>query len=237
MTARTAAPSIFPDPMPASRGKALSELVTSVRAELDETLGAAESIAIDHVTPEVVDELIRLHFQGTRLSRRLRALGEEGLTQMSAERMEDIEEIVTSVIAEVRAESQRRHITMEIEIETRIGQVLLDREQIAEALRCLLDDALSGAMAGTTVTISVARKLGKIAFGVSYRQPGVTYSDTMKDRAALQVAWRVVESAGGKMTRKHSGPWSETRFWIPQPTASYDRPVATASNFAQIHAA
>lgn len=213
--------SIFPEANHDARDQKIGDLVATLRSELEETLDAAQDIASEAATTESVDRLLRLHFQGTRLARRLHALGEDGLIALTAERIESASEIVKGVIAEVANECRRRSIGIDATIGEELGASWLDREQIAEAVRCLLDDALNGSAAGTNIEVKVERELGGVSFVVSYRQPGCDYKRELRDECALIVAHRIAESARGTLVREHRGPWSETSLWIPQAEGGY----------------
>lgn len=205
-----------------SRERAVGDLLSSLRADLERTASEANELCEGVPTRETVSKLLRLHFYGERLTQRIRALGEDGLVSVTAERTESALEIVQTVMSEVQDECRRSHVTLTANVGGGLELAFLDKEQISEAVRCLLDDALRAAAPGTEITLGAARIEGRIGFSVTHRQSGISYERTRRDEKALIVASCIAETCGGQLTRTHDGPWSETALWIPQPSGAYD---------------
>lgn len=203
------------------RERAISDLLSSLRADLERTAEEASDLCGGVPTQESVSKLLRLHFYGERLVQRIRALGEDGLVAVTAERTESALDIVHTVLAEVQNECRRTHITLSADLGAGLDLAFLDREQISEAVRCLLDDALRAAAPGTEISVKAERRDGQIVFTVAHRQAGLSYERSRRDEKALIVASCIAETCGGALTRTHDGPWSETALWIPQPESAY----------------
>lgn len=199
----------------------IARALERTRAELEVVLGEVHNARSVGLRLELVDRALRLHFLGSRLSRRLSMLGEGGLLALSAIRETDIASVVRDCAAEVAPECRRRQITLDVQLDARIGASWLDAEQLCETVRCLIDDAIEALPQQGTLIIAARNDVHGVAISVRDDRPEGIASSYASD---LFVAARFADALAGELERRAVGsPAStitETTVRIPEMRAT-----------------
>jgi len=185
----------------------IARALERTRAELEVVLGEVHNARSVGLRLELVDRALRLHFLGSRLSRRLSMLGEGGLLALSAIRETDIGAIVRDCAAEVAPECRRRQISLEVQLDARLGTSWLDAEQLCETVRCLIDDAIEALPDQGTLVIEARNDVHGVAISVRDDRPQSTATTFASD---LFVAARFADALAGELERRAVGSSAST---------------------------
>lgn len=199
----------------------IARALERTRAELEVVLGEVHNARSVGLRLELVDRALRLHFLGSRLSRRLSMLGEGGLLALSAIRETDISSVVLDCAAEVAPECRRRQIVLEVQIAPAIGASWLDAEQLCETVRCLIDDAIEALPQQGTLVIEARNDIHGVAISVRDDRPQSLATNFASD---LFVAARFADALAGELERRAVGSpantITETTLRIPEMRAT-----------------
>ena len=176
----------------------LSRALERTRAELEVVLGEVNDARSIGLRLELVDRALRLHFLGSRLGRRLSMLGEGGLLALSAIRETDIASIVRECAIEVAPECRRRQISLELRIDDGLRSTWLDAEQLAEAVRCLIDDAMAALPEEGTLELEARNDAHGLAILV---RDDRKRANGPSDGGDLYVAARFADALDGELER------------------------------------
>ncbi len=199
----------------------IARALERTRAELEVVLGEVHNARSVGLRLELVDRALRLHFLGSRLSRRLSMLGEGGLLALSAIRETDVRSVVRDCAAEVAPECRRRQISLDVQLDARIGASWLDAEQLCETVRCLIDDAIEALPEQGTLVIEARNDVHGVAISVRDDRPHSSASNFASD---LFVAARFADALAGELERRAvqspSSTITETTLRIPEMRAT-----------------
>lgn len=199
----------------------ITRALDRTRAELEVVLGELENARSVELRLELVDRALCLHFLGSRLSRRLSMLGDGGLLALSAIREADVASIVRACAAEVATECRRRQISLDLRIDSGLGTTWLDAEQLLEAVRCLIDDAMEALAAQGTLALEARSDAQGLAIVI--RDDRQRSRETTAHSSDLLVASRFAEALDGELERRSAGPLTkaitETVLRIPETRA------------------
>ncbi len=167
---------------------------------------------------ELVDRALRLHFLGSRLGRRLSLLGDGGLLTLSAIREADVASVIRECAFEIAPECRRRHIVLELRLDPRLPSTWIDTEQFAEAMRCILDDAMAALPEQGTLFVEARSDGYGIALMVHDDRP--RDGGLSLDAGELYVAARFADALDGDLERRVIGSGAsaltETILRIPE---------------------
>jgi signal transduction histidine kinase len=149
---------------------------------------------------ELVDHALRLHFLGSRLGKRLTRLGDGGLLTLSAIREANVATVIRECALEIAPECRRRHIVLELRLDPLLPPTWIDTEQLAEAIRCLLDDAMAALPEQGTLFIEARNDGYGIAIMVHDDRP--REGGLGLDAGELFVASRFADALDGDLERR-----------------------------------
>jgi signal transduction histidine kinase len=200
----------------------ITRALKRTRAELEVVLEEVHHARSVELRLELVDRALRLHFLGSRLSRRLSMLGEGGLLALSAIRETDIASVVRECAAEVSPECARRRITLDLRLDPGLRATWLDAEQLAEAVRCLIDNAMEALPDDGTLFLEARND--EHGLSVLVRDDRTEHGDPKAHGSELFIAARFAEALDGELMRRAAGPLAnavtETVLHIPVMRAS-----------------
>jgi signal transduction histidine kinase len=173
------------------------------RAELEIVLGEVTNARTVELRLELVDRALRLHFLGSRLSRRLSMLGEGGLLALSAIRETDVASIVRECAAEVAPECGRRQISLDLRLDPGLRSTWLDAEQLSEAVRCLIDNAMEALSEQGTLFLEARNDAHGLSILV--RDDRGERDEAAPHGSELYVAARFAEALDGELMRHPAG--------------------------------
>lgn len=205
-------------------------IVATMRQRLLATMQRLVELRALPVSPEVVDELMAIEFHGARLARRLRALGEEGIMSFSVRAPRTIRELLERVIDEVAEDCDRRGIALELDVEPALPDMWLDGEQLVEALRCILDNAIEAICKSGRVIVRARSSSVGIELAVGNDGPPVSreilphaFSAGVSSRRSgpgeglgLTIVKRVADAVGGNVRIASEQGWTEVALTLPR---------------------
>jgi len=205
-------------------------IVAAMRGRLAETLERLAEVRTRPVSPEVLEELMSLEFQGARLARRLRALGQEGIMTFSVRAPRTIGEILQRVVGEVTEDCARRQIALDLDVMPALPDMWLDGDQLVEALRCILDNAIEAIGRHGRITIGARLASGGIELAVGNDGPPVpgeilphAFRAGVSSRRSgpgeglgLTIVKAVADAVGGNVHLASNEGWTEVAMSLPR---------------------
>ena len=179
------------------------------------------------------DELAMLRHRGLRLGHRLERLEHEGLLNLAACRPFAPDRLLAQVLTEIADECERRGITTRLCTEALEVHPGLDPDQLREAVRCALDEALVRVGSGGTVELMAAQQGDAIEVTVRHdgRGPG-------GDPLALDLLEHLAESLDAELSTHRAARWTRIVLSLPvdsfedledEPTREWVFPTPTAA--------
>lgn len=196
-----------------------ADLLAALRDQLAKAIDRLRELRSMPIDPSIADEIAEIRFFAARLGRRLRALGQDGLLHVSVVSSHSLIEVLQAAVEEIREECGRRGIDARIEIEDTPPPMWVDRDQLIEALRCSLDDAMSSGRT-QAIIINVAETHGQVELTVRAQDgEGSTEIDgpRFEEPAILrhEVARRLLDLMGGQTQLRVEDNFREVTLHLP----------------------
>ncbi|MBI2896553.1 MAG: ATP-binding protein [Deltaproteobacteria bacterium] len=208
-------------------------IVAAMNERLLATLDRLKELRSRPVTPEVVDELTSIQFRGSRLSRRLRVLGHQGLLTLSARSLREPAELLRAAVGEVEEDCEARGIEIAVEADDGLPALWLDPEQVVESLRCILDNAIEAIGRDGKIVARASGTNGDVVLSVG--NDGPPFAPEILPRAfaagvssrregpgeglGLTIVRRIADGLGGDARIETDQEWTEISLSIPRTLA------------------
>jgi two-component system NtrC family sensor kinase len=205
-------------------------IVAAMRPRLGETMQRLVELRAMPVSPEVLEELMTLEFHGARLARRLRALGQDEIMSFSVREPRTIRELLERVVEEVDEDCGRRAIELALQVEPALPDMWLDGEQLVEALRCILDNAIEAIGKGGHIVVRASASPGGVELAIGNDGPPVSgdilphaFSPGVSSRRSgpgqglgLTIVKAVADAVGGNVRIASDEAWTEVALRLPR---------------------
>jgi len=193
----------------------IEPLVMALREQLVKLMSRLDALRYSPVTPELIDEVLDLDYQGGRLSRRLRILDVEGLLNLSALAPTQAAQLARVAVDEIREGCRRREIDLDVRLATTLPHVLVDADQLVEAVRCALDAAIDTIERGGRIHVSAVAAERGVEIRVAYSAHRGETPD-VGSSVALLIAHQLVGALGGEVAVTRANESTEVALVLPQ---------------------
>ena len=197
--------------------------LAGIRTRAEQLLGESDRERRDAGLRRVVDSVMRAHEMIADMMYFARP------PRPRPERVKPVE-LVTEVMAEQRGECHRRGISLRYWGATSDDWILADRDQLTDALRALLDNAVQAVGSDGAIAVGVEWEAERVHFVVSDSGPGVAdlarqhaFDPYFSGREAgrglglgLCRVYRVASSHGGDAALDAVPIGCRARFWVPR---------------------